>query len=36
MTFSEFMFVGGAALGFAVLRFGIPLALTWGIGRALD
>lgn len=36
MTLNEFCIVCGACCGLAVLRFGVPLALTWLIGKAAN
>lgn len=35
MTLYEFAVVIAVILGFAALRFGIPILLTWGLGRFL-
>jgi hypothetical protein len=35
MTIVEFLIVGSVTLSLVALRIGIPLAVTWGVGRVL-
>lgn len=36
MTLQEFCIVCGACCGLAVLRFGLPLAITWLVSKAAN
>lgn len=36
MSFDELFIVGGALCGLAALRFGVPLAVVWVVGKAAN